>query len=128
MKQGMWSVLVASLVVAGFGLVGANQAGEAAKPGPGSGIDRATFDPAVRPQDDLFRHVNGGWIAADRDPGRPAVYGVVRRTASTSAEADLRAIIEEAAAGRQPPGLRGSEGRRPLRQLHGRGAGRASSA
>ena len=28
-----------------------------------SGLDRSTFDTAVRPQDDLFRHVNGAWLA-----------------------------------------------------------------
>jgi len=28
-----------------------------------SGIDRSGFDPAVRAQDDLFRHVNGRWLA-----------------------------------------------------------------
>ena len=28
-----------------------------------SGILTSELDPAVRPQDDLFRHVNGKWIA-----------------------------------------------------------------
>ena len=28
-----------------------------------SGIDTDELDPGVRPQDDLFRHVNGKWIA-----------------------------------------------------------------
>ena len=26
-------------------------------------VDPDTMDPSVRPQDDLFRHVNGGWLA-----------------------------------------------------------------
>ena len=29
----------------------------------GSGIDASAADPTVRPQDDLYGHVNGGWIA-----------------------------------------------------------------
>lgn len=30
---------------------------------PTSGLDLANFDATVRPQDDLFRAVNGGWLA-----------------------------------------------------------------
>ena len=39
----------------------------AGSPGGGrSGVDSSSFDTAVRPQDDFFRHVNGGWIARTR--------------------------------------------------------------
>ena len=31
-------------------------------------LDFSDFDDAVRVQDDLYRHVNGAWLAADRDP------------------------------------------------------------
>ena len=33
----------------------------AAEPTLKSGIDKSNFDPEVRPQDDLFRSVNGKW-------------------------------------------------------------------
>ena len=41
---------------------------------PLSGIDLSTMT-TVRPQDDLYRHVNGTLAHGDRHPGRPAVGG-----------------------------------------------------
>ena len=32
-------------------------------------------DPATRPQDDLYRHVNGSWVAATPIPDDKARYG-----------------------------------------------------
>ena len=32
------------------------------------GVDSANFDRAVRPQDDFFRFVNGGWLARSEIP------------------------------------------------------------
>ena len=40
-----------------------------------SGIDLAELDSAIRPQDDLFRHVNGRWIARTEIPADKARYG-----------------------------------------------------
>src|SRR2546423_932480 len=40
----------------------------AADPALGSGIDKGNFDPDVRPQDDLFRHVNGQWLKEAKIP------------------------------------------------------------
>lgn len=40
-----------------------------------SGIVLDELDPAVRPQDDLFRHVNGKWIARTEIPADKARYG-----------------------------------------------------
>lgn len=58
---------------------------------------RGPVDPRVRPQDDLFGHVNNHWldsveIPADR--GRYGVFDVLRERA----EEDVRVIIEEASA------------------------------
>ena len=86
-----------------------------------SGIDPSGFDRAVRPQDDFFRYVNGGWIARVEIPADRALYGSFVELLEKS-EADLRAIIEEAAARTdEAAGLGSSQDRRPLRQLHGRG-------
>ena len=49
------------LLTAGIGLRAADRKG--GKEEAGSGIDAAYFDKEVRPQDDLFRHVNGKWLA-----------------------------------------------------------------
>ncbi|WP_153398901.1 M13 family metallopeptidase [Ornithinicoccus halotolerans] len=67
-----------------------------------AGIDRDHIDPATRPQDDLFGHVNGRWlqtaeIPADR--GRYGAFDLLRE----QAEADVRALIEEAAAAHPDP-------------------------
>jgi putative endopeptidase len=40
-----------------------------------SGIDLDELDPAVRPQDDLFRHVNGKWVERTEIPADKARYG-----------------------------------------------------
>jgi putative endopeptidase len=64
-----------------------------------SGLDPSSFDASVRPQDDLYRYVNGGWLARTEIPPDRVTYGAF--TALTErAEADLRAVIEEAAASR----------------------------
>ena len=64
-----------------------------------SGIDRANLDTSVRPQDDFFRYADGGWIAANQIPSDKSRYGSFD-ILGDAAERDVRAIIEDAAAGR----------------------------
>jgi len=59
------------------------------------GIDLDELDPAVRPQDDLFRHVNGRWIARTELPADKARYGSFN-ILHEEAEAAIREIIEVA--------------------------------
>jgi predicted metalloendopeptidase len=68
-----------------------------------SGLDPALFDRSVRPQDDLFRHVNGGWLTKTEIPADRPLYGTFVEL-SDRVEADLHALIEELAGdpGRQP--------------------------
>jgi putative endopeptidase len=61
-----------------------------------SGILTDELDPAVRPQDDLFRHVNGKWIDRTEIPSDKARYGSFYLLAE-EAEKAVRDIIEEAA-------------------------------
>jgi predicted metalloendopeptidase len=61
-----------------------------------SGLEPASFDKTVRPQDDLFRHVNGSWLASTEIPADKASYGAFD-ILFDKAQADLRAIVEEAA-------------------------------
>jgi predicted metalloendopeptidase len=69
-----------------------------------SGVTLANFDKAVRPQDDLFRHVNGGWLARTEIPADRSNYGSFTMLAEKS-EKDMQAIIEQAAAAKgNPPG------------------------
>ena len=71
-----------------------------------SGIALDGLDPEVRPQDDLYRHVNGRWIERTEIPSDRARYGSFYLLAE-EAEKATRAIIEEA---QQAPD--GSEQRR----------------
>ena len=66
---------------------------------PTSGLDLANFDPGVRPQDDLFRAVNGGWLSRTTIPPDRVTYGTFLELADKT-ESDLRAIIEGVAADR----------------------------
>src|SRR5690606_11728223 len=66
------------------------------------GIDRAHLDPSVRPQDDLFGHVNGGWLATATIPEDRARYGAFDMLRE-NAEAAVRELIERAA--EQQPAL-----------------------
>lgn len=64
---------------------------------PISGIDLSTFDNTVRPQDDLYRHVNGAWLKATEIPDDRPLEGTFTALRD-GAEAAVRDIIEEAAA------------------------------
>ena len=60
-----------------------------------SGIAVDELDEAVRPQDDLFRHVNGRWISRTEIPSDKARYGSFYLLAE-EAEKAVREIIMEA--------------------------------
>lgn len=59
-----------------------------------SGIDLNELDPAVRPQDDLFRHVNGKWMNRTEIPADKARWGSFYLLAE-EAEQAVRDIILE---------------------------------
>ena len=60
-----------------------------------SGIAAGDFDQSIRPQDDLFRHVNGKWIERTTIPSDKARYGSMFVLAE-AAEKSVRDIIVEA--------------------------------
>jgi len=64
---------------------------------PKSGLDLANFDQSVRPQDDLYRFVNGGWLDRTAVPPERVSYTVFTEL-TDRAELELRAIIESIAA------------------------------
>ncbi|MHB1594315.1 MAG: M13 family metallopeptidase [Streptosporangiaceae bacterium] len=61
-----------------------------------SGIPTDELDPGIRPQDDLFRHVNGRWLDQTEIPADRARYGTFLVLAE-AAEKAVREIVEEAA-------------------------------
>lgn len=58
-----------------------------------SGIAFEHFDNSVRPQDDLYRHVNGTWLRDFELPADKAVHGVFHELRDLS-EKQVREIIE----------------------------------
>lgn len=67
------------------------------------GVDPENFDTSVRPQDDFFRFVNGGWLDNTKIPDDESNYGSFSQLAD-AARAQLRVIIEEAAQTEAPRG------------------------
>ena len=65
------------------------------------GIDATELNPNIRPQDDLFQHVNGKWFAEVDIPEDKAIYGAFAMLADDS-EAAVREVLEEAAANPLP--------------------------
>ncbi|PJI94489.1 M13 family metallopeptidase [Luteimicrobium subarcticum] len=65
--------------------------------GRSSGIEVDALDPAARPQDDLYGHVNGRWAAQHVIPADRAIDGTFRRL-HDEAEEQVRAIVEECGA------------------------------
>lgn len=61
-----------------------------------SGIDLSHLDPTVRPQDDLFGHVNGRWLAEHTMPADRATDGAFREL-HDRAEEQVHEIITAAA-------------------------------
>jgi len=68
-----------------------------------SGLMLQNFDRSVRPQDDLYRFVNGTWLAQTEIPADKSNYGAFTVLAD-GAEKNLRAIAEESAAANAAPG------------------------
>jgi putative endopeptidase len=105
MSMPRLSVFCAGAVLLAVGCTNAPApaSSSAAKP-LASGIDRATFDQTVRPQDDIFHHVNGGWLTKTEIPADKSSYGAFDILVDKS-QADLRVIVEEAAkAANKAPG------------------------
>jgi putative endopeptidase len=72
-------------------------------PGTTSGIATDELADDVRPQDDLFRHVNSRWLGSTEIPPDRAAHGAFHMLRDQS-ELDVRALAEEAAAGDAPAG------------------------
>mgnify|MGYP006272390971 FL=1 len=68
-----------------------------------SGITLTHLADSVRPQDDLYRHVNGTWLADAVIPDDRAIDGAFHKLRDLS-EVNIRDIIEAAAAAQAPAG------------------------
>lgn len=66
-------------------------------PSVNSGIDISALDAGIRPADDLFRHLNGTWLATAEIPADRATAGSFMDLFD-EAETKVRAIVESSAA------------------------------
>jgi putative endopeptidase len=105
-KASLAALLAAGLVAA-YGVAGPRVG--AADRELRSGVVKTGFDAKVRPQDDLFHHVNGGWIAQATIPAEYGFFGSFMQLRDNALK-DLRAIIEDAS--RQADASAGSEARK----------------
>ncbi len=62
-----------------------------------SGIEQANMDKSVRPQDNFYRYINGGWMSKNEIPGDKTAIGSFYDLRD-KADDDVKAIIEELAA------------------------------
>ncbi len=72
-------------------------AAQAPAAGTSLGIDTTNMDRSVRPQDDFFRFVNGGWLDRTEIPADKSSWGSFQQLADRSDDA-LKEIVEAAAA------------------------------
>jgi len=68
-----------------------------------SGIELENLDRTVRPQDDFFRYVNGTWLKNTQIPADKALWAPYMKMRDDT-DAQVRAIIEQAAQDRGPAG------------------------
>jgi predicted metalloendopeptidase len=67
-----------------------------------SGIEPGFADSSVRPQDDLFRAVNGGWLAKTEIPAERPMFGTFVQL-TDKAEMDLKGLVESESARQARP-------------------------
>jgi putative endopeptidase len=65
---------------------------------PSSGLIAQHVDPGIRPQDDLFGHVNGKWLATATIPPEQITYGAFNEI-TERVDADIRTLIEDGVGG-----------------------------
>ena len=90
-------------VAAAIAAVALAPAGRAQREGPASGFDPATFDQSVRPQDDLYRFVNGRWLDETAVPDDRVSHSASTELVEKTT-VDLRVIVD---------GMRARKDRRP---------------
>jgi predicted metalloendopeptidase len=81
----------------------ANTPAAATGPNRGLGVDTVNFDRSIRPQDDFFRFVNGGWLTKTEIPGDRSSWGSFNELRERSSEA-MRTILDDAVRGTAPAG------------------------
>jgi putative endopeptidase len=100
-----WKLLLATVAVLGAGACSQHDepAHTQAPAALTSGLDHDNMDPAVRPQDDIYRNVSGKWLKNTPIPADKARYGAFDQLRER-AENDVRELIDQAASAQAEPG------------------------
>ncbi|WP_426173189.1 M13 family metallopeptidase [Massilia sp. TWR1-2-2] len=106
MNKYLLSALTLGLIA---GLAQAGGATKAVVKAPASGIAVEYIDPAVRVQDDFFKHLNGKWLTSTEIPADKSSWGTFVKL-DDDLRPQLRAIIEDAA--KSPNGKAGTDAQR----------------
>ncbi len=80
------------IVLAAGALLFSCSPGKKEDPGSGLGINLANIDTAVRPQDDFFKYVNGGWINKVTIPGDQGRWGSFNELREFNNDAVLKVL------------------------------------
>ncbi len=99
MKETMGAIRLLLLVA----LVSLAAYGPAAAQTKDFGVDPSNFDTNVRPQDDFYRFVNGGWLKTATIPADRPMTGSFVDLADSS-EAAVRTILDEVSSSSAPAG------------------------
>ncbi len=86
---------MAATLATGCAMTDTNEPGKMSKDTARLGFDPANFDTSVRPQDDFYRFVNGGWLDKTEIPADESNYGSFTQLADEARD-HLRVIIEQA--------------------------------
>src|SRR5450755_963397 len=94
-----WILAVGALLAVDAWVSAATVKSPASSGAPLSGVDLQYVDQSVRPQDDLYRHLNGKWLDSFQIPADKGAYGAFTRIDDATQE-QLRSIVEGLAASR----------------------------
>lgn len=94
MNKGVWCAAIAGLALVACSSSGARDSAPLKAAQPVSGLQPEYFDNTVRPQDDLYRHINGKWLDSVEIPADKARYGAFYELAD-AAEVQLHEIVDE---------------------------------
>jgi putative endopeptidase len=97
-------LLVTAALLSAVCVVAAHAATSESRPPqahPNSGIDRANFEPSVRPGDDFFQYVNGSWIRNNPIPPEYSRWGAFSQLHDENL-VKLRAIVEKLSNSSEP--------------------------
>src|SRR5687767_2192827 len=91
-RKSLPPLIVLALGVVTAGVQGQSSSVDHAR--SASGVIAQHFDPAVRPQDDLFSHVNGTWLKTGEIPPEQVSQGALIEL-TESVDHAIRALIED---------------------------------